>query len=76
MKLHTIGSNQTQLSLPDGIELFFSYDIPVAAFIPSMGYVRTEKYHSVTTSKHINRWTDKTQRTVTQKFLDELVSAR
>jgi len=33
-----------------------SYNTPVAAFILGRGYVRTDKFYSVTTSKHINQW--------------------
>lgn len=56
MKLSPIGSNQTQLSLENGVEILFSYSTPVAAFIPGRGWVRTDKYHSKTTSAHINKW--------------------
>lgn len=56
MKLSPIGSNQTELTLENGVEILFSYSTPVAAFVPGRGWVRTDEFHSVTTSKHINRW--------------------
>lgn len=33
-----------------------SYSTPVAAYILGRGYVRTNQFHSVTTSRHINKW--------------------
>jgi len=75
MKLHTVGPNQTQLSLANGVELFFSYNTPVAAFIPEMGFVKTDKHYSVTTSKHINQWTSRTERVVPQKLLDDIANS-
>lgn len=56
MKLSPIGLNQTKLSLENGTEILFSYSTPVAAFIPGRGWVKTDVFHSVTTSKHIGRW--------------------
>ena len=56
MKLTPIAANQTQISLNNGTEVFFSYKTPVAAYLPEKGYVRTEKFWSVTTSRHINKW--------------------
>jgi hypothetical protein len=56
MKVQPIGSNQTQVSLADGTEVLFSYSTPVAALVPGRGWLRTNEFHSVTTSKHINRW--------------------
>jgi hypothetical protein len=56
MKLRQIASNQTELSLPCGSVVFFSYETPVAAMLPSGRYIRTEKKWSVTTSKHLNKW--------------------
>ena len=56
MKLTPIAANQTQISLNNGTEDFFSYKTPVAAYLPEKGYVRTEKFWSVTTSRHINKW--------------------
>jgi hypothetical protein len=56
MKVQSIGSNQTQVSLADGTEVLFSYSTPVAALVPGKGWMRTEQTHSVTTTKHVNRW--------------------
>ena len=56
MKLTPIASNMTELELTNGTTVLFSYKTPVAAFVPGTGIVRTEKFFSQTTSKHINKW--------------------
>ena len=56
MKLRQLGSNQTELTLPNGVVVLFSYETPVAAQLASGCSVRTEKKWSVTTSRHINKW--------------------
>ena len=56
MKLTPIAANQTSVSFNDGTEVFFSYKTPVAAYLPDKGYVKTAKFYSVTTSRHINKW--------------------
>ena len=56
MKLKTIAANQTELTLSCGAVVFFSYETPVAAMLPSGQYIRTDKKWSVTTSKHLNKW--------------------
>lgn len=74
MKLTTLGSNQTQLELSNGTQVLFSYNTPVAAFSSEFGWIKTDKYHSKTTSKHINAWVNiYSVRTVPQEMLDDLV---
>ena len=58
MKLTPIAANQTEVSFTNGTQVFFSYKTPVAAYLPEKGYVKTEKFWSVTTSRHINKWLD------------------
>jgi len=59
MQLTPVGSNQTEVII-NGNTILFSYQTPVAAFVPGRGALRTNKYWSNTTSKHINaaakRW--------------------
>ena len=55
MNLTPIAANQTLLSFTNGAEVFFSYKTPVAAYCPLRGYIRTAKFWSVTTSRHINK---------------------
>ncbi len=40
----------------DGSSVLYSYRTPVAAFVPGLGYMRTEEYFSVTTSRHANEF--------------------
>ena len=56
MQLTPIAANQTSVSFNDGTEVFFSYKTPVAAYLPKKGYVKTDTFYSVTTSRHINKW--------------------
>ena len=55
MKLKNKGSNETEIRFKNGNVFFFSYDTPVAAYI-NRKYYKTSKYHSQTTSRHINRF--------------------
>ena len=73
MKLTPIAANQTSVTFNDGTEVFFSYKTPVAAYLPSRGYVKTEKFYSVTTSRHINKYLPtKDVPTVSEEFLVKL----
>jgi hypothetical protein len=56
MKLIKVSANQTEIELADGTTVFFSYKTPVAAHIPGLGYFKSEKRWSVTTSKHIGQF--------------------
>ena len=74
MKLTPIAANQNEVEFTNGTQVFFSYKTPVAAYCPSRGYIKTAKYWSVTTSRHINKWlkgiTEVTE--VPQEMLTEL----
>jgi len=56
MNIKTIGPNMTQLDLSDGTQVLVSYGTPVAAFVPGIGYARTDRKWSQTTSRHISKW--------------------
>lgn len=56
MKLKHHAANQTSLTTPAGATLFFSYETPVAAFVPGRGFFRTTETFSRTTSRHVNQW--------------------
>ncbi|QQG33438.1 hypothetical protein [Pectobacterium phage PcCB7V] len=75
MNLTTIGANQTMITLADGSQVFFSYNTPVAAYLPGVGYVVTDKKHSATTSKHVNAWAGKGCDTHPQEFFDNLIKS-
>ena len=56
MKLKKLGNNVTLIKL-DTCEILFSYETPVAALRYSdYEYLRTDRFWSVTTSRHINQW--------------------
>ena len=70
MKLTPIAANQTSVTFNDGTEVFFSYATPVAAYLPEKGYVKTDTFYSVTTSRHINKYLPtKDVPTVSEEFL-------
>ena len=77
MNLTPIAANQTELTLNNGTQVFFSYKTPVAAYLSETGkFVRTSTKWSVTTSRHINKWLDtRTAETVDQEVLNNLVNA-
>lgn len=54
-----MAANTHTITLADGREVCFSYGVPVAAFLPGRGYVRTAERYSVTTSKHANGYAGK-----------------
>ena len=73
MQLTPIASNMTEVETSEA-RILFSYRTPVAAYVFGDGFVRTEKWWSVTTSRHINKWLDGgTAKEVTQTYLDNLV---
>ena len=76
MKLTPIAANQTEVSFTNGTQVFFSYKTPVAAYLPEKGYVRTEKFWSVTTSRHINKYLQGVTNveTIPQTVLDNLAN--
>ncbi len=76
MKLTPLGANQTEVSINNGTQIFFSYRTPVAAYLPDKGYVRTDRFWSKTTSRHINKWLDNVNNVseVSQSVLDNLAA--
>lgn len=56
MKLNPLGANKTEVTLPSGAVVFFSYKTPVAAQLADGGFIKTSRKWSVTTSKHITQW--------------------
>ena len=73
MKLKRTGYNQTVVSLNNGVEVFFSYDTPVAGRSADNEYFRTADYFSKTTSRHINKYLEGVNATViSQQLIDNL----
>lgn len=73
MKLKPVGKNNTILKM-DGVEILFSYNVPVAARIDGMVY-KTSKVHSITTTRHINQFlAGETANERPQEWFDDRVS--
>ena len=73
MQIRPIGSNQTELIKDDGTIVLFSYETPVAAYLPERGYVKTSKKWSQTTSRHVNKWAPEYRESLPQTDLYGLV---
>jgi len=77
MNLNVLGSNQTELVKANGTTVFFSYNTPVAVFIPGHGALVTSTKYSRTTSKHatqaLNRWGATKNFLVTQEEINRYV---
>jgi len=56
MRLRTIGTNHSVLEFESGVRVLFSYESPVAVFIPNEGYEQTDRFISRTTLRHIHTW--------------------
>ena len=55
MQLTPIASNMTEVETADA-RILVSSRTPVAAYNFCEGFVKTDKFWSVTTSRHINKW--------------------
>lgn len=82
MNLTPLGANKTELEIGD-LTILFSYKTPVAYHQAGIGYAKTNKFWSRTTSKHITQWLrangfDKERgdglREVPQEQLDRLIA--
>jgi hypothetical protein len=72
MKLNNLAPNQTEI-VKDGNSYFYSYRTLVAANVDGKFY-RTDKFHSKTTSKHINSWLNGAKATeMPQEWFDNLI---
>lgn len=71
MKLRPIAANATVIELPSGTAIFFSYETPVAAFVPGKGVLRTDKFFSKTTTNHINGWIKTNHPSATQSMMSQ-----
>jgi len=77
MKIKKLGASKTLLSFPDKkIEIFISYDTPVAARLKNGDCIRTNKNWSRTTQKHITQYLSGLKaKKVEQSVLDNLLGA-
>jgi hypothetical protein len=54
-------SNYIVMELVDGLRILYSYNTPVAAYQEGVGFIKTDRHFSRTTSGHINRFLDGAQ---------------
>jgi hypothetical protein len=74
MKLYPQNTNSVMVEFKNGIQVLFSYQTPVAAFIPGEGYLRSSNKFSNTTTRHINAWMGKeSTKTIDQHKLESIV---
>ena len=74
LKINSIDKNQTEVKT-DAMTIFFSYNTPVACFIPGQGYFKTSKNWSNTTNRHVNKWLDGIEaEQKPQSFFDNLIA--
>ena len=73
MKINPLRSNQTELIFDDGAKVLYSYETPVAAYVPERGYIKTSYKWSQTTSRHINSWCTDNALSVPQHEVSALV---
>lgn len=75
MKVNPVGSNQIEVEKNDGTIVLYSYQTPVAAFVPGKGGLCSSKKYSHTTSRHVNaaidRW-DCSRTDVNQDVIDQI----
>ena len=79
MKLTPIGSNQTELEYPSGLTVLFSYQTPVAVFVPGSGGFVTSTKYSPTTSRHVNKAIERwgcSRTEIDQAIIDERAAGR
>ena len=75
MKLTPIAANRNVISYNNGSEVFFSYSTPVAGYCPDKGYIKTDRWYSTTTTRHINKYLDAITKydEVSQETINNLV---
>lgn len=56
MNIKPLGANQTELITNHGHRILYSYETPVAGYLPNIGWFRTTEQYSKTTTKHINSY--------------------
>lgn len=73
MELQRLGANVAVINLSSGARILFSYDTPVAAYIPGEGYIKSERFFSRTTTAHVAQFLKGNQgATVTHETLTRL----
>ena len=75
VSLITLDKNQTVI-YTDKAKIFFSYNTPVCAYVFGKGWIKTDRFYSISTSKHINGYIESNvAMVVPQSEIDTLLSA-
>ncbi len=75
MKVTRIGKQNAHILEGNGFRVLQSYNTIVALQAPSGKYYKTDRYWSVTTSKHINKFVSANPILVSQDLLDDWQNA-
>lgn len=66
--------NTAIVNLSDGRQVCLSYGVPVAVFVPGLGYLKTDRKYSVTSSRHANQFTGTSGREIPAAEFARLVA--
>lgn len=56
MQLQKVDANMAVILFKDGTRIMFSYAVPVAAYVPGRGYIKSSRYFSRSTNYHVTRF--------------------
>lgn len=79
MRLVRIGNTSATVVEAGGAKVLFSYATPVAAQVYGQGWFYTLAHHSVTTSRHINKFLPMSRANATgkpQEWFDNLLEVK
>jgi hypothetical protein len=72
MKINAYAPNQTEITT-EKARILVSYSTPVCAYVFGRGWIKTDKFYSKTTSKHINAFGGANAETVPQSEINALL---
>jgi hypothetical protein len=71
-RVRVLGPNMTEIEHGD-LSILYSYETPVAVFVEGAGYLKTDKFWSNTTSRHISKWAGaRVTKSVPQEIINHL----
>lgn len=53
MEMQQVDANMAVIMFKDGTRIMFSYDVPIAAYVPGRGYIRSSRYFSRSSNQHV-----------------------
>ena len=77
MRFNSIDKDRYELCFSTGVTIFFSCGEPVAAYVPTYGYVRTPPkggwFNKI--DRHVKRWLKEDAKQVEREELENLISS-